>query len=125
MLNKRLRELRKGTGLNQEEISKRFGVARTTYAMYEQGQRTPDYETLQKMADYFEVTTDYLLGRSDKPSYTAAEEKSEEDKELEKLLDDPNFSIAFKEFSESPEENREKALEFLRYLNSQKKKDQE
>ncbi|AKG04192.1 transcriptional regulator [Salimicrobium jeotgali] len=68
MLNKRLSLLRKEHNLKQEELAKILGVARTTYGMYEQGKRNPDYETLQKIADYFNVTADYLLGRSDDPN---------------------------------------------------------
>lgn len=59
----RLKELRKDRRLSQEEVAKKIGVGRTTYAMYEQGNRQPDNETLSKIADIFEVTTDYLIGR--------------------------------------------------------------
>lgn len=59
----RLRELRKEKRLNQEEVAKKIGVGRTTYAMYEQGNREPDNDTLSEIADFFGVTTDYLIGR--------------------------------------------------------------
>ncbi len=77
MLGKRLSQLRKQSKLKQGELAEIIGIARTTYGMYEQGQRQPDYETLEKLADYFEVTTDYLLGRSDKPKYTVEEQAAE------------------------------------------------
>jgi transcriptional regulator with XRE-family HTH domain len=41
--------------------------------MYEQGKREPDYATLEKIANYFDVTTDYLLGRTDNPKPTGDE----------------------------------------------------
>lgn len=63
MLSQQLKSLRNRKKLTQSELAKIIGVARTTYAMYEQGQREPDYETLIKIADYFDVTTDQLLGR--------------------------------------------------------------
>lgn len=68
MLAERLRKLRKEKRLTQEDVANRIGVARTTYAMYEQERREPDSLTLQKIADFFEVSTDYLLGRTDLPN---------------------------------------------------------
>ncbi|MBO1003160.1 helix-turn-helix domain-containing protein [Pseudogracilibacillus auburnensis] len=67
MYLKRLITLRKKHKLNQEDIAKFLGVARTTYAMYEQGNREMDYELLIKLADYYKVSLDYLFGRSDNP----------------------------------------------------------
>jgi HTH-type transcriptional regulator, competence development regulator len=66
MLKNKLIELRKEKKLRQEDIAKILGIARTTYAMYEQGNREPDFETLNKMADFFEVSVDFLLGRDKK-----------------------------------------------------------
>ena len=57
----RLIQLRKSTNLYQADMAKKIGVARATYGAYEQGTRQPDFETLKKIADYFEVTSDYLL----------------------------------------------------------------
>lgn len=65
MLSNRLKSLRTHRNITQSDLAKRIGVARTTYAMYEQGQREPDYDTLQKIADFYDVSTDYLLGRTD------------------------------------------------------------
>ena len=59
----KLKALRKAKGITQSELADILGVARTTYANYEQGTREPDNKTLNKLADYFEVSTDYLLGR--------------------------------------------------------------
>lgn len=60
----RLVQLRKSTNLLQADMAKKIGVARATYGAYEQGTRQPDFETLQRIANYFEVSTDYLLGHS-------------------------------------------------------------
>lgn len=68
LLGVRLRQLRKARKLTQEDVAHQIGVARTTYAMYEQNSREPDNETLQKLADFFQVSVDYLLGRTDEPS---------------------------------------------------------
>jgi transcriptional regulator with XRE-family HTH domain len=68
LLGDRLRQQRKQRKLTQENVAQRIGVARTTYAMYEQNSREPDNETLQKLADFFEVSIDYLLGRTNDPT---------------------------------------------------------
>ena len=64
----RLKELRNNKGLSQAAIAERFGITQQAYANYERGTRQSDYDTLNKLADYFNVTTDYLLGRENKPA---------------------------------------------------------
>lgn len=67
MFGERLTYLRTRSGMIQEEVAAAIGVARTTYAGYEQSGREPDYKTLLLLADYFKVSTDYILGRTDNP----------------------------------------------------------
>jgi transcriptional regulator with XRE-family HTH domain len=47
----------------QEDVANKIGVARSTYANWESGKREPDLETAEKLADLFEVSIDYLMGR--------------------------------------------------------------
>lgn len=63
MLGGRLVDLRKKRKLTQQDIADRLHMTRSTYAQYEIGRRVPDYETLEKLADFFEVSIDYLVGR--------------------------------------------------------------
>ncbi|GAK01474.1 MULTISPECIES: helix-turn-helix domain-containing protein [Geomicrobium] len=63
MLSDKLSKLRTELKISQTELSKRLGIPRTTYSGYENGSREPDYETLLKIAKYFDVSTDYLLGK--------------------------------------------------------------
>jgi len=64
---KRLKSLREYRNLKQSELAKEFNVSQSTIAMWETGKRDPDSESIQKMADYFNVSVDYLLGRSEFP----------------------------------------------------------
>ncbi len=64
---KRLRELRKSKKLNMKELGKIIGVSEGAVSLYENGKRKPDYETLTALADYFGVSVDYLLERTDTP----------------------------------------------------------
>ncbi|MHC5278899.1 helix-turn-helix domain-containing protein [Listeria kieliensis] len=59
-----LKELRKKENLTQGQLSANLGISRDTLANYEIGRREPDFETLKKIAKYFEVSTDYLLGNN-------------------------------------------------------------
>lgn len=65
MFDKRLKLLRNEKDLKQSELADILGVSNSTIGMYEQGRRYPDLDTLQKIADYFDVSVDYLLGRTD------------------------------------------------------------
>ena len=65
MFARRLTELRKQTNKTQTDMAKILGVARTTYSSYEQGRRTPDADIQEKIANYFDVSLDYLHGRTD------------------------------------------------------------
>lgn len=69
MLGKKISELRKKQKLSQYELAERLGFSRGKLANYEQGQREPDYDTLKKIADFFEVSTDYLLDRTQKKKW--------------------------------------------------------
>lgn len=52
----------------QKDVAAHLQMAPHSYQNYEGGQRRPDYETLVALADFLDVTTDYLLGRTDEPS---------------------------------------------------------
>ena len=70
---KRLKELRKEANLTQTKLGEIIGLSGRTIGNYESGDRDPDNETLKKIADYFEVTTDYLLGRTNQKYFRADE----------------------------------------------------
>lgn len=63
----RLKELRKANGLTQKQMATHFAMTERNYQRLEANNR-PSYENLIKFADYFNVSTDYLLGRSDDPA---------------------------------------------------------
>ncbi|RHO42857.1 helix-turn-helix domain-containing protein [Dorea sp. AM13-35] len=77
-----IKSLRTSHGLTQDELSKQLGISRSTIGMYESGAREPDFETLELIADYFNVDTDYLLGRTNKTTYIPSAFKSEDENNL-------------------------------------------
>ena len=58
------RKLRTSSNLTQSAIAEKLGISRSTIGMYETGAREPDFETLEKIADFFNVDIDFLLGRT-------------------------------------------------------------
>ena len=69
----RLSMLRKEKSLTQEQMAKILGVSRPSYTCYELGNSLPTVVTLCKIADFFEVNLDYLVGRTNDPAIDAAE----------------------------------------------------
>lgn len=63
----RLRELRKNKNINQQKLSNYLGYGYTAVANYESGRNEPAIDTLCKIAEYFDVTVDYLIGKEDNP----------------------------------------------------------
>lgn len=61
----RLKILRTEKGISQTELGKNFNLGKTAISLYETNKRDPDKETLWKLADLFDVSVDYILGRSD------------------------------------------------------------
>ena len=57
------KSLRQASGYTQQELADKLGISRSRIGMYETGAREPDFETLEIIADFFNVSTDYLLGR--------------------------------------------------------------
>ena len=64
MLN--LKEIRQSKKISQQKLADKIGVSRSTIAMWETGGSQPDNDNLKILADYFQVSTDYLLGNSPK-----------------------------------------------------------
>lgn len=58
-----LKDLRQKMGLSQIDVARALGVSRQSYNFYENGKRDPDTDMLKNIADYFNVSIDYLLGR--------------------------------------------------------------
>lgn len=66
MFGDRLKELRKSQGLTQEDLATAINVSRQSIGNYENYSVYPDLDTLVKIADFFNVSTDYLLCRTNK-----------------------------------------------------------
>lgn len=83
----RFKELRKLHKLSQVEIAERYDIDRTTVGKWESNISTPSIETLKDLANYFDVTLDYLLGNSSNPKLNKKDERDIQ-RELEEMQKD-------------------------------------
>ena len=67
MFSERLKSLRIQHNLTQKQIAEFLGTSQPSYQNWEKGTRKPSRNTIQKLADFFNVSTDYLLGKTDFP----------------------------------------------------------
>lgn len=65
----RLKELRKVNNLTLEQLGKNIGSTKATMSNFETGQKKPSLDMVIKLADYFQVSIDYLVGRTDDPTF--------------------------------------------------------
>lgn len=81
----RVRALREERGISQEQLSRKLGISRVSLGFYEKKERTPDIEMLGKVASYFKVSTDYLLGLSE---FTNVDQKADISKGYTDLVEE-------------------------------------
>ena len=99
-LGKRIKRLRENlkdedSKWTQNYVAKQIGVARVTYTAYENGTKTPPPDIVKKLANLFNVSTDYLLGNTDDPYEI-------EDEELEEFI--KNVRVWYKDAPKTKEE---------------------
>ncbi|EQF24632.1 helix-turn-helix family protein [Clostridioides difficile CD160] len=87
-LENRLKELRKELNFTQEDISKKIGLSKSAYGYYEQGKTVPDAYMIAELSKIFNVSVDYLLGKTDIKSNNCSES-------LPKSFDNANDAIKF------------------------------
>lgn len=101
----KLRTLRKDRGLTQSELGKALGVSPSTIGMYEQGRREPDKDALLAIANFFNVSTDYLLG-NDTPASTSQPTTPARDLLDMLFADEPEFLAKVKNIEMSGKINK-------------------
>ena len=92
IFNENLKSAREKKGLSQKEVAEAVGVAKSTYSLYESGNREPNVQTIKRIADVLNVSADVLLGLEE-PHTIAAHFDGEEftPEELNKIEEFANF----------------------------------
>lgn len=127
MLGENLKKLRgKRT---QEDVAKLLGISRARYSHYENGARQPDFNTLEQLASFYNVTTDFLLGRTDDlnssvfklPKYQSSGKHQKDERDIAKQLKEFRDSIENSDglaFDGEPmsEEAKESLIESMEHI---------
>ena len=95
MFGDRLKSLRKSSGYTQKELGEKLNVSGRVIGYYESNERFPDKDTLTDIADFFKVSVDYLLGRTDIKN-NADDNKiniNKNEKDVEELLEETMSQI--------------------------------
>ncbi|MEE6665625.1 helix-turn-helix transcriptional regulator [Limosilactobacillus fermentum] len=90
-IGERIAQLRKSRSMSQFQLAKTLNIATSTLGMYETNKRKPNMEMLEKLADFFGVSVDYLLGRPEKEK-NASDEPLTENQKLVAYSIDPDIS---------------------------------
>lgn len=109
----RLKQLREQAGYSQEELAKLLNTSRSRIGMYEQGRRQPDFEMQEAIADLFNVSFDYLFGRSEQDILA---------EQLASLADDPaeikDFLDFYEDYKHLDQKSRDAVWNLLKSLGS-------
>lgn len=106
-VNERLKRLREALNLNKTQAAEKTGISYTTYCNYENGLREPDSNTYKKIAQFYGVSVDYLIGNSDE------EMPNDSNVLLQRIKDRPGMGILFKKLDKASTEDILKTVEFL------------
>jgi len=115
IIGKRIRLLRQENNYTQEQFGKIFGLVKSTVSLYESGKSNPDDEIKRKIADYFDVSIDWLLGRTEERSTVdkIVNKNNQKAFEIEEILD--RFRIRF-EGQKLTKKDIKSVFSFLRIL---------
>ena len=107
MLSDKLRQLRLRKKLTQAELARQLSLSPVRYNQYETGRRTPDYELLISIADYYKVSLDYLLDRREV--------------QLKNSISDPKSASLIEKLCAADDDTKSSVEQYLNFLLHQKK----
>lgn len=114
IIGSRVKNLRCIRGLNQSELGNIIGVSKASISGYEHATRNPSYKNLDKLADFFGVTSDYLLGREELMVY-------ENSKTTGLNKDDANIINSIKDYPSLYDNIKDNPKRYFSYLNKRYK----
>ncbi|MGO5486586.1 helix-turn-helix domain-containing protein [Selenomonas montiformis] len=130
-----LKRLRLEKGLTQGDLAKYSGLKQSSIAMYETGKRNPKIDVLERLADFFNVDIDYLIGKTDKTTKVIvappapqknietppAPKEDREHKHLQNLLSDPHLRRILESSGQLNESSLQEVQNFIDFQLGKKK----
>ena len=110
-LGQKLKELREKSGKTQEELAKLLNLGRVSYTQYENDKRIPTLDTLKRLSEIFNVTTDYLLDQEKKNYYLDPETA----RLAQELHDNPEYKAMFDATRGLSPEAVKEVMNFIKY----------
>ena len=107
--------LRSKSGFSQQELAEKLRLSKSAVNMYERGERQPNFETLESIADFFNVDVDYLLGRTDKTDLLpeSVYYLNDDARELAQFMfENPEYKILF----DASRKVRKEDIEFVKQM---------
>lgn len=117
-----LKFLRTRDNLSQSELADKLGVAKSTISMYEVGKREPDFETLEAIADFFNVDMNFLLGKegSENDDYYYLNEETREI--AQEVFENPDLRSLFHVARDIDPEELRAHIDFMKKLKAREKR---
>lgn len=118
-LGQRLADLRREKGFSQLQLARILNMGQSTIAMYERDKRSPDNKTLERLADFFDVSVDYLLCLTDireRPGtkqQALPQAKQEALDKLVQVMHDPKVSELISRLPDLTQEEKESLVEYM------------
>ncbi|MEI3614612.1 helix-turn-helix domain-containing protein [Pseudogracilibacillus sp. SO30301A] len=109
----RLKKLRGEKGYKQITVAEKVGIKNNTLSSYEASKRQPDFDTLKKLANLYDVSIDYII---------TGNEHSNSPDEMWKEFLDPKTQIFFKDLQNAPEEKINELISFWEFIQERDKK---
>ena len=116
-----LKYLRNRDKLSQSELAEKLGVAKSTISMYEVGKREPDFETLEAIADLFNVDMNFLLGKDGSENDDHYYLNDETRQIAQEAFENPELRTLFKVARDIPPERLRAHIEFMKSLKEQER----
>lgn len=114
--SERLKQLRMSKGYSQSELANKLGISKSTISMMEVGSRQPSFEMMEMIADFFNVSLDYLMGKEEGSMYYLDPETAELAKEIAQREE---MQVLFDAVKNVPKEDIEFVIKMIRGLSKE------
>lgn len=108
MFKLRLKDLRETKGISQKQLANFLNVSQGSVGNWESGTREPNFDIIKKIADYFDVSADYLIGRTDNPQQS-----------IDQQLEGVEFAL-YGEIKELTDDEKQDILNFVKFTKSKR-----